>query len=93
MPFFLRNNLFTILSNNMECTYRTDRGSSTAGTRRCTVRSGRSGGGSRPTMGLELLEAIRIYLSEHVIRLQVVFEIALITVGTPGGHANLLTNR
>jgi len=31
-------------------------------------------------VGLELLEAIRIYLNEHVIRLRVVFEIALITV-------------
>jgi len=31
-------------------------------------------------VGLELLETIRIYLKEHVIRLQVVFEIALITV-------------
>lgn len=31
-------------------------------------------------VGLELLETIRIYLEEHVIRLQVVFEIALITV-------------
>ena len=31
-------------------------------------------------VGLELLETIRIYLKEHAIRLQVVFEIALITV-------------
>ncbi|MBN1883348.1 MAG: phosphate-starvation-inducible PsiE family protein [Deltaproteobacteria bacterium] len=31
-------------------------------------------------VGLELLETIKVYLSEHVIRLYVVFEIALITV-------------
>lgn len=31
-------------------------------------------------VGLELLETIRIYLKEHAVRLQVVFEIALITI-------------
>ena len=36
--------------------------------------------GMNRQVGLELLETIRIYVKEHIIRLQVVFEIALITV-------------